>query len=114
MTKYELKQLRKLLFIEVIEAAKHIGGCEPRTWQRWESGDRGIPPDVKRTIQQLIFTRQDRLQCDYDENDPNYCYFDTFEEYKSAGGEGGKIEWRLAQSVVTALLCERRSLPLRR
>lgn len=107
MTKYELKQLRKLLFIEVVEAAKLIGDCEPRTWQRWESGDRGIPLDVEQTIQQLVLTRQEQLQFEFNEQDPNYRYFDTFEEYKNAGGGGNELKWRLAQSVATALLCER-------
>jgi len=107
MTNNELKQLRKLLFIEVTEAAKHIGDCEPRTWQRWESGDRSIPLDVEQTIQQLALTRQELLQFEYDDKDPNYRYFDKFEEYKVAGGGGNELMWRLAQSVATALLCER-------
>jgi len=107
MTKYELKQLRKLLFIEVTEAAKLIGDCEPRTWQRWEDGSRGIPLDIEQTIQQLALTRQEQLQYEYDEHDPSCCYFDKFEEYKAAGGGSNELKWRLAQSVATALLCER-------
>lgn len=109
MTRYELKQLRKLLFIEVTEAAKFIADCESRTWQRYESGSRSIPLDVEQTIQQLALTRQERLQFEYDDKDPNYRYFDTFEEYKEAGGGGNELMWRLAQSVATALLCERES-----
>lgn len=107
MTNHELKQLRRLLFIEVNEAASLIGTCEPRTWQRWESGDRSIPTDVIQTMQMLALTRLDRLQFDFNDADPNYRYFETFNAFKSAGGGGNELMWRLAQSVATALLCER-------
>lgn len=106
MTNNELKQLRRLLFLEVSEAAALIGECEPRTWQRWEKGDRAIPNDVSRTIQMLALTRLERLQVQFDEADPNYRYFEKFEDYKATGGAGNKLKWRLAQSVATALLCK--------
>ncbi|HIF9538211.1 DUF1870 family protein [Photobacterium damselae subsp. damselae] len=106
MTNIELKQLRRLLFLEVTEAAKMIGKCESRTWQRWEKGDRAIPTDVSKVIQMLALTRLDRLQVEHDEADPNYRYFDTFEGYKASGGAGNELKWRLAQSVATALLCK--------
>ena len=47
MTNTELKQLRKLLFLDVTEAAKLIGECKQRSWQRWESGSRAIPEYFK-------------------------------------------------------------------
>ncbi|EIY4766806.1 DUF1870 family protein [Vibrio cholerae] len=106
MTNNELKQLRRLLFLEASEAAKLIGECSTRTWQRWEKGDFEIPNDVSRTIQMLALTRLERLQVESGEVDPNYRYFETFDEYKEAGGTGNELKWRLAQSVATALLCE--------
>ncbi|HHY0551884.1 TPA: DUF1870 family protein [Vibrio parahaemolyticus] len=106
MTNNELKQLRRLLFLEVSEAAALIGECEPRTWQRWEKGDRAIPIDVARAIQMLGLARLERLQVEFDEVDVNYRYFETFDEYKAAGGAGNELKWRLAQSVASALLCE--------
>lgn len=109
MTNNELKQLRRLLFLEVNEAAKLIGNCEPRTWQRWEKGDRSIPADVIQTVQMLALTRMDRLQVDIDDQSPNYRYFDRFSDYKAAGGAGNELMWRLAQSVATEVLCERES-----
>jgi len=107
MNNNELKQLRRLLFLDVAEAAAHIGECEPRTWQRWEKGDRSIPLDVVKTIQMLALSRLEMLQFEFDESNPSYCYFETFKAYKSAGGAGNELKWRLAQSVATALLCER-------
>lgn len=107
ITHIELKQLRRLLFLEVSEAARLIGECEPRTWQRWEKGDRTVPQDVEQTIQMLALSRLEMLQFESDENNPNYQYFETFEEFKTAKGGGNELKWRLAQSVATALLCER-------
>lgn len=107
MTNYELKQLRRLLFLEVSEAAQFIGDCESRTWQRWEKGDRAIPKDVIQTVQMLALSRLDYLQFEHDDSDPSIRYFETFDEYKAAGGGGNELKWRLAQSVASALLCER-------
>lgn len=107
MTNHELKQLRRLLFLEVSEAAQLIGECEPRTWQRWEKGDRAIPLDVIQKVQMLALSRLEYLQYEHDESDPSIRYFETFEEYKAANGGGNELKWRLAQSVATSLLCER-------
>ncbi|WP_413734289.1 DUF1870 family protein [Shewanella sp. BJSY2023SW005] len=107
MTNHELKQLRRLLFIEVSEAARLIGDCEPRTWQRWEKGDRQVPGDVIETLQMLALSRYEMLQFEFDETNPNYRYFETYDEFKEAGGGGNELKWRLAQSVSAALLCER-------
>lgn len=107
MTNNELKQLRRLLFLEVSEAAALIGDCEPRTWQRWEKGDRAIPNDVIQTMQMLALSRFECLQFERrDESDPSIRYFETFDEYKAAGGGGNELKWRMAQSVSAALLCE--------
>lgn len=109
MTHTELRQLRKLLFIDVTEAARLIGGCEPRTWQRWEKGDRSIPLDVVQAIQMLSLTRLERLQLKFKTDDPNYRYFELFEEYKASGGGGNELMWRLAQSVAAHILHEQQA-----
>lgn len=106
MTNHELKQLRRLLFLEVSEAAQWIGECEPRTWQRWEKGVRAIPNDVIQRVQMLALSRLEYLQFEHDESDPSIRYFETLDEYKAAGGGGNELKWRLAQSVAAALLCE--------
>lgn len=106
MTNHELKQLRRLLFLDVSEAAALVGECEPRTWQRWEKGERAIPGDVIQTMQMMALSRMEYLQVEHDESDPSIRYFETFDEYKAAGGGGNELKWRLAQSVAAALLCE--------
>ena len=106
MTSNELKQLRQLLFLEVAEAAKWIGNCEPRTWQRWEKGDRSIPPDVAQEMKMLACTRQEMLAVEFDPDDPNYRYFASHEEFAALIGNKNPVKWRLAQSVGAALYAE--------
>lgn len=110
MTASELKQLRKLLFIDITEAARLIGECETRTWQRWEKGDRPIRLDVIETMQMLSLSREELLSVEYDEANPNYRHFETFKEYKDANGGGNELKWRLAQSIASQLLCEQQAL----
>ncbi|KEK29120.1 Aca2/YdiL-like domain-containing protein [Shewanella xiamenensis] len=111
MTNTELKQLRTLLFLDVTEAAQHIGDCEPRTWQRWEKGDRAVPVDVAQTMQMLALTRVDMLQVEYDAADPMYQYFSEYEDFKAATGATGAsvLKWRLAQSVSAQLVSEQQA-----
>lgn len=106
MTNNELKQLRILLFLDVTEAAQHIGDCEARTWQRWEKGDRAVPVDVAQTMQMLALSRFDMLQVECAEADPMYTFFADYVDFKDKTG-ASVIKWRLAQSVATALLVER-------
>lgn len=108
MTNNELKQLRTLLFLDVTEAAQHIGDCEPRTWQRWEKGDRAVPADVAQTMQMLALTRVDMLQVEYDAADPMYQYFSEYEDFKANTG-ASVINWRLAQSVSAQLVSEQQA-----
>lgn len=107
MTNIELKQLRQLLFFSVKEAAEFIGNCEPRSWQRWEDGTRKkIPHDVINTLQMLALKRAEMLKYEFDKINPNYQYFETFKEFKAAGGGGNELFWCLAQSVSSQLVSE--------
>lgn len=108
MTNTELKQLRTLLFLDVTEAAQYIGDCEPRTWQRWEKGDRAVPADVAQTMQMLALTRVDMLQVENDTADPMYQYFAEYEDFKAVTG-ASVLKWRLAQSVSAQLVSEQQA-----
>lgn len=61
MTNIELKALRRLFFLDVSEAARFIGDCHVRTWQRWEQGTIKIPEDVIEMINLLKEDRQEIL-----------------------------------------------------
>ncbi|SFC49197.1 DUF1870 family protein [Pragia fontium] len=109
MNNFELKQLRKLLFLSPSEAAEEIGNVETRTWQRWEKGERAIPLDVISKIQMLALTRQERLSVEPDSNDYNYQYIELFDDFINVSGVKSIVKWRLAQSVAAQLLLERES-----
>ena len=61
MTNIELKALRRLFFLDVSEAARFIGDCHVRTWQRWEQGTIKIPEDVIKMMNLLKEDRQEIL-----------------------------------------------------
>ncbi|SMF80663.1 DUF1870 family protein [Pseudobacteriovorax antillogorgiicola] len=109
MTNLELKQIRKLLFLEVNEAAEIVGKCEPRTWQRWEKGDRKIPLHVIEHMQQLALIRQDLLEVEYEEGDPMYTYFEDFSEFRKKT-KAGPLKWKIAQSVSAQIAAEDNAL----
>ncbi len=115
MEAQELKMLRQLLFLQVVEAAKFIGKCSPRTWQLWEKGWRiikgetievQVPIDVAEQMQFLALTRQERLEGMSVENSFNCNYFESFNDFVEAGGPKNVLMWRLAQSVAAAIVTE--------
>ncbi len=106
MNNNELRMLRKLFFLEVAEAAKHIGKVEPRTWQRWEDGTRNIPNDVTQTMQMLSLTRSELLIVQPDLANPAYLYFENIEDHAKVLGITSVIKWRMAQSIAAQLVAE--------
>lgn len=103
MTNTELKQLRKLLFLEISEASKYIGKCDPRTWQRWEKGDRTISQKTINEMKKLALARHDAVINPENKNKPLYQYFDTYEKFKSKTS-GTIVQWRLGQSIASEWL----------
>lgn len=104
MKNTELKQLRLILFLDVSEAAKWIGDCEPRTWQRWEKGDRAIPLDVSQSMRMLALTRLEMITYEPSGNLSMYKYYDNYDDFKEKTG-ASVVKWKLSQSVATELLC---------
>ncbi|WP_118986296.1 Aca2/YdiL-like domain-containing protein [Photorhabdus sp. CRCIA-P01] len=62
MTNKELQALRKLLMLDVKEAAECIGGVSSRTWQYWEAGRYPIPQDVESAIKDFVNLRNSLLK----------------------------------------------------
>lgn len=99
MTKEQLQQLRKALFLDITEAAEFIGGVSPRTWQRWEKGDVNVPLDVERKIKKLNEMQNqalDSVLCESIEYSYKYYNYDEF----NARFGSDKLRWRLYQSVL--------------
>lgn len=104
--------MRKLLMLDVAEAADLIGNATPRAWQRWESGDRSIPDDVKETMFSLIQDRNEMIsdltQWQYDNEGAllKMKYYHAFEQFEAENKGTTKIDWRLHQAVVSFIFSE--------
>lgn len=118
MTGNELQAARKLLMLDVAEAARWIGGAAPRSWRYWEAGRSPVPHDVQEKIlaaiqqQQNIAGRIGRKALAYGEN-PNtgktliVPYHASIESWRaSRRADDGVVAWRCHQSAVSALYAE--------
>jgi len=107
LTRFELQSIRKLLMLEVAEAAKCIGKVTPRSWQHWERGDRAIPVEVNLEMYDLLKQRRNLInQLLSEKSFQNrvhkwYVSFDLFE--KDFPGISEKW-WRFYQSVIAGAI----------
>lgn len=102
MNNKELQAARKLLMLDVSEAAEHVGGVSPRSWQYWESGRNAVPDDVADEIQSLLQMRADMISDVFEQSKPAHLtlrYFNSLDEFQNAYPEGNTLGWRLHQAV---------------
>ncbi len=118
LTKSELQACRKLLMLDVSEAAELIGNVSNRTWQYWESGRSPVPDDVDMAVYGLIQIRNDiidkytKWQFDNDEKLLQMPYYHTFEQYLKDNKGATKLDWRVHQSAVAFVFSEGGSVEL--
>lgn len=111
MNHCELQALRKLLMIDVSEAAEHIGKVSARTWQYWESSRYNIPEDVIADMSQLKLKRKnmvEQLNAKHQMKSSRggrlaIPYYQHFAAFQAKFPKGNVIDWRLHQSVSAAL-----------
>ena len=111
MNHKELQASRKLLMLEVNEAAEHVGQVRARTWYYWEEGRNPIPPEVAQKMMELTAARCHIIQklLKPKEDSHPLPYSVTFEDYKAhpKTDEGqGVIDWRIEQSVAAHFYAE--------
>lgn len=104
MTNKELQALRKLLMLDVSEAAEYIGKLKsPRAWQYWEAGRSPVPDDVVNSMLDLgdkRLTMIDELEKQIKKSPNNQpVYYLHFEDFQEKQPKGTVIDWRLGQSV---------------
>lgn len=106
---FELQAIRKLLCLEVSEAADCIGKVSNRTWQYWESGRSKVPADVDEEFYALIQFRNDLINAVQEEldnltNDMGPLrWYHTFDSFNADFPDVNKVMWRLHQSVCAYL-----------
>ena len=116
MNCYELQALRKLLMLDVKEAAEHIGEVAPRTWQYWESGRSQVPGDVASAMLDWNAWRDQALKTRVKQINKlaslgeriRLNFYKTLDDFAAATGKRNVITWRISQSVAAELYSENR------
>jgi DNA-binding XRE family transcriptional regulator len=113
MNNLELQAARKLLMMDVSEAAAEIGKVAPRTWQYWESGRSKVPTDVALEIEALLEVRLERMRAVDDQlaelNEGEVLrlpYHISFETYLAATPDATRTLWRIDQSIAAMYYTE--------
>jgi len=104
MNNKELQAARKLLMLDESEAAEHIGGVSPRTWQYWESGRNAVPEDVAYEVQALLTVRGELAEAIAEalpEGDEliELPFHSAYETFLAANPGKNKVDWRMEQSI---------------
>lgn len=112
----EIQALRRLLFLSIAEAARWIPadaerprGVEERTWSRWESGQRPVPPNVAEALQSLVGWRDvmlDELRAAAGQAEDSgaplvVLWYEHADDWPEQG-----LFWRPAQSLTAQVLAE--------
>lgn len=109
MNNKELQAARKLLMLDVSEAAEHVGNVSARSWQYWEAGRVPVPGDVAEQMQMLLRMRRDMIAQVFEDAPAAQLtlrYFNSLAEFLTAHPEGNTVGWRLHQSVSAHYYCE--------
>lgn len=112
MNNKELQASRKLLFLEVSEAAEHIWQVSEQMWQQWESGEASIPDDV--ITEMMVLAQQhsnmmiaiDEIIQDSLPEQIEIAYYYTYAEYKADNPNATYTDWRISQSVASYYFLE--------
>lgn len=83
LNNHELQAVRKLLMLDVSEAAEYVGNVSPRSWQYWEAGKVPIPDDVEMEMYGLLQIQDkvvDRLLSD-GKDGSHVKYYHSYQEW---------------------------------
>ncbi|WP_333855252.1 Aca2/YdiL-like domain-containing protein [Leclercia sp.] len=106
---------RKLLFLEVVEAARYIGDVEPRTWRYYESGRSNIPEHIAKKMMGLMQRRLNVLSemraeaiafRKKGEGRQAVPYYVKFEDYQNETGLDDYLEFCIDCTVKSVLFTE--------
>ncbi|WP_299011325.1 DUF1870 family protein [uncultured Shewanella sp.] len=120
LNSFELQAVRKLLYLDVSEAAEHIGKVSNRSWQYWEAGRTLVPSDVeikmyelaqwrsmliKLTLAELVTTKDKSSKI-------TLKWYHNFDAWEAIFPNKNKVLWRLHQSVCAYLFEENERVEL--
>lgn len=105
LNNHELQAMRKMLMLDVSEAAELIGNVSNRTWQYWEAGRSPVPEDVDTEIYALKSQLNECIDgiVEAGEENNNLQWYHTFEEFLRDYPGQNKVWWKLHQAVCAEL-----------
>ena len=110
LNNFEMQAVRRLLCLDVSEAAECIGKVSSRTWQYWESGRSPVPGDVDNEMYALVSMRNQIIASILDEmgdGDPGSIrWYHTFSAFSEDFPQANHVLWRLHQSICAYLFAE--------
>lgn len=115
MNNLALMACRKLMFLDVNEAAKYLGHVEPRTWRYYESGRSSLPESVIKNMHALLDRRaillsemrkQAQEHRQLGKGRQVVPFYATFEHFQQETGDSDVLAWRIDMSVKTELYIE--------
>lgn len=112
MNAKELQALRKMLMLDVSEAADIIGGVSKRSWQYWESGRSPVPDDVENKMMGLLEQRQYLMseieaRINKEGGTISVPFYVNRAEFAEANPGKSILPWRISQSVAAELYANR-------
>lgn len=106
----ELAAIRRLLMMDVADAAQCIGKVSNRTWQHWETGRNKVPHDVEEELYALFSQRQECIDGVIKSTKPHEAlaipFFRQYEDFEALFSGANKVWWRVYQSVAAFLFTE--------
>ncbi|MGV6475553.1 DUF1870 family protein [Azotobacter beijerinckii] len=116
MNNSELQAIRKLLMLDVREAAEEIGKVSVRSWQYWEAGRSKVPVDIDVEMNLLLEVRLERMGVIDDQlaalpegEKLRLPYYLSFEQYLKANPGAKKTLWRMDQGIAALYYTEGRA-----
>ncbi len=115
MNCYELQALRKMLFLDVKDAAENVGDkpVSNRTWQYWEAGRSQVPEDIAESMLFWNRWRDDMLEVRLSQCKPlidnkkiKLNHYKTLDCFEKETGKRNVITWRISQSIAAQLYSE--------
>lgn len=113
LNNHELQAMRKLLMLDVSEAAELIGKVSNRTWQYWEAGRNKVPADVDMEMYALVSQMQECINGAFEEDNDVIKWYHTFEDFQKDYEKGNHVWWKVHQAVCGQLFADGEANELR-
>ncbi len=109
MNAFELHALRHIFNMTIEECAAYITQDNNSTaWERWETGDAIIPPEIITRLMEVKAKRQRRINAIINKinhriGNNTMRYFSDLPTFQSVYTDGDFIDWKIYQSVAAEL-----------